>query len=74
MATGTLLQPRGAGVADARGRRAASSGWVGGKSEAWLLSVCKSILASIDFFGASFARIREHSRAFCFPEDRALVW
>ncbi len=35
VAKGTVLEPRWAGVADARGRRAASpqSGWVGGKSE-----------------------------------------
>ena len=39
VATGTVLEPRGAGVADARGRRAASPGWVGGKSETFVKAV-----------------------------------
>jgi hypothetical protein len=67
---GTVLEPRGAGVSDARGRRAASPR-VGGCEKR---NMCESSEASIYFFGASFARIRERRAGLLLPEDRALVW
>ena len=70
---GTVLEPRGAGVADARGRHAASpqGGWVGkaksngGESVTSGGSILISVLLS--------ARIRERRPASCLPGSRASV-
>ena len=70
MATGTVLEPRGAGVSDARGRRAASPR-VGGWEKR---NMCGSSGSFNLIFGASFARIRERRAGLLLPEDRALVW
>ncbi len=67
VAKGTVLEPRGAGVADARGRRAASppGGWVVKAKMKWCL-VCEKEKALFQFSAFFSARVRERRPAFCF--------
>ncbi len=72
MAKETVLEPRGAGVADGRGRRE-SPEWVGGKSENEVVfGVWKSKGALFQFSALLSARVRERRPAFCFGQKTAL--
>ncbi len=68
-----LKEPRGAGVADARGRRATSppGGWMVKAKMEWFLVFGKA--KALFQFSALFpARVRERRPAFCFCQKAAL--
>ena len=70
---GTVLEPRGAGVADARGRRAASppGGWVVKAKNEVVFGVWKA-KALFRISALLSARVRERRSAFCFCQKAAL--
>jgi hypothetical protein len=60
-------------AAGGRARRGGAQEYLSGKIKK-AKRVWKQLVASILFFGASFARIRERRAGLLLPEGRALVW